>query len=213
MRFGPLAAARQGQFRPISLLRCRVCTRRRERHPRAPLYHARMASRRLPCLRAAVAACARRRRALAGAATAFAAAPALAPDPSWWAPNARLLKQSALPSPPGRRALRHGPGGLDTARARRGHGARRRSGRPLRRPARQHDARDAAARPSSTAQQVVLVSARAPVGSPLVHVTALGADGARARARRSAAVGELGHVRVQRGGPHAASPCGSCSIR
>jgi len=135
-----------------------------------------MASRRLPYLRAAVAACAAAG-ALAGAATAFAATPALAPDPSWWAPNARLLKQSALPSRPV--AARFGTGlvgwtllgpGAVTVRAGGpgGHYAALRDNTTLETP------------PLTVerGQQVVLVSARAPIGSPLVHVTALGADGA-----------------------------------
>jgi hypothetical protein len=143
---------------------------------RAPLYHVRMASRRLPYLRATIAACAATG-ALAGAATALAATPAVAPDPSWWAPNARLLKQTAEPSRPVAARFAAGlegwtllgPGAV-TVRAGGpgGHYAALRDNTTLETPPLTIE----------RGQQVVLISARAPVGSPLLHVTALGADGA-----------------------------------
>jgi hypothetical protein len=134
-----------------------------------------MASPRLPYLRAAAAACVAAG-ALAGSTVAFAATPAVVPDPSWWAPNARLLEQTALPSRPvaarfvsglaGWTLL--GPGAV-TVRAGGpgGHYAALRDNTTLETP------------PLTIlrAQQVVLISARAPVGSPLLHISALGADG------------------------------------
>jgi hypothetical protein len=134
-----------------------------------------MASPRLPSLREAAAAC------VAGgalvAAAAASAAPPVAPDPSWWAPNARLLKLSAAPSRPV--AARFGSGlvgwtllgpGAVTVKTGGpgGHYAALRDNTTLEIPA----------LAIGRAQQVVLITARAPVGSPLLHITALGADGA-----------------------------------
>jgi hypothetical protein len=134
-----------------------------------------MASRRLPSLRALVAsgvACG----ALVAPGSAPGAAPAGAPDPSWWASNARLLVQSAPPSRP--LAARFGAGlagwtllgpGAVAVRAGGpgGHYAALRDNTTLETPP----------LPIARAQQVVLITARAPAGSPLLHITALGADG------------------------------------
>ena len=135
-----------------------------------------MASRRLPYLRAVVATCAAGG-ALAAAGTAPGASPPAAPDPAWWAPNARLLVQSAAPSRPP--AARFGAGltgwtllgpGAVTVRAGGpgGHYAALRDNTTLETPPLE----------IAPAQQVVLISARAPVGSPLLHVAALAVDGA-----------------------------------
>ena len=135
-----------------------------------------MASRRLPYPRAVAAAC-MAAGALTTAGTAPGASPPSPPDPAWWAPNARLLVQSAAPSRP--LAARFGTGltgwtllgpGAVTVRTGGpgGHYAALRDNTTLETP-------PLAIGP---AQQVVLISARAPVGSPLVHVTALAVDGA-----------------------------------
>ena len=135
-----------------------------------------MASRRLRHARAAGSACVAAGL-LAGAVAAGAATPAVAPDPAWWAPNARLLVQSALPSRPV--AARFGAGltgwtllgpGAVTVRAGGpgGHYAALRDNTTLETPP----------LAIGRTQQVVLVSARAPVGAPLVHVTAVDAAGA-----------------------------------
>ena len=114
---------------------------------------------------------------LAAAAAAVAASPAIASDPSWWAPNARLLKQTALPSRPvaarfvsglvGWTLL--GPGAV-TLRAGGpgGHYAALRDNTTLETPP----------LAIGRTQQVVLISARAPVGSPLLHISAVTPDGA-----------------------------------
>ena len=171
----------------------------------ARVYHAGMASRRLPSLRAARRGSRRGLGALPAAAAALAGRRPPAPDPSWWAADARLLvaERSALAtaSP---HASAPGSAGWSTAGPGGRHRARRRPGRPLRGAPRQHHARDATAA-VARAQQVLLITARAPVGSPLLHVTALGADGVAHVARRPPPDGELGHVRVQRGGPRAGS--------
>jgi hypothetical protein len=135
-----------------------------------------MAFPRLPYLRAMAVACAAAG-ALAGAAAAPAATPAVVPDPAWWAPNARLLTQSAAPSrPPAARFASGltgwtllGPGAV-TVRAGGpgGHYAALRDNTTLETPP----------LAIGSAQQVVLVTARAPVGSPLLHISALTADGA-----------------------------------
>ena len=135
-----------------------------------------MAFRRLRHARAAISLCIVTGL-LPGAVAAGAATPALAPDPTWWAPNARLLVQGALPSRPV--AARFGTGltgwtllgpGAVSVRAGGpgGHYAALRDNTTLETP------------PLTIArtQQVVLISARAPVGAPLVHVTALDAAGA-----------------------------------
>jgi hypothetical protein len=135
-----------------------------------------MASRRLSCSRAVAVACVVSG-VLSAAGTAPGASPPSAPDPDWWAPNARLLVQSAAPSRP--LEARFGSGlagwtllgpGAVTLRAGGpgGHYAALRDNTTLETPPLAIAAR----------QQVLLISARAPIGSPLVHVTALGADGA-----------------------------------
>ncbi|MDX6628643.1 MAG: hypothetical protein QOH00_889 [Gaiellales bacterium] len=115
--------------------------------------------------------------ALGVVAAALAAPPVVVPDPSWWAPNARLLAQSAAPSRPVAARFTagltgwtlQGPGAV-TVRAGGpgGHYAALRDNTTLETP-------PLAIGP---AQQVVLITARAPVGSPLLHVTAIGADAA-----------------------------------
>ena len=135
-----------------------------------------MASRRLRHARAVISVCVAAGL-LAEAVAAGAATPAVAPDPAWWAPNARLLVQSALPSRPV--AARFGAGltgwtllgpGAVTVRAGGpgGHYAALRDNTTLETPP----------LTIGRTQQVVLISARAPVGAPLVHVTALDAAGA-----------------------------------
>jgi hypothetical protein len=115
--------------------------------------------------------------ALAAIPAAPAAVPAVAPDPAWWAPNARLLVQSAAPSRPVAARFAsgltgwtlEGPGAVSVrAGGPGGHYAALRDNTTLETP------------PFAIgqAQQVVLITARAPVGSPLLHITALGADGA-----------------------------------
>ena len=135
-----------------------------------------MASRRLPFLSAAVVACVVAGALPAGASARTAAAP-LAPDPSWWAPGARLLTLTAAPSrPPVARFasgslagwLLVGPGAV-TVRAGGpgGHYAALRDNTTLETPP----------LAVATGQQVLLITARAPVGAPLLHVTALLDDG------------------------------------
>ena len=134
-----------------------------------------MASRRLLFLGAAAVACA-----VAGAlpavVSARASAAPVAPDPAWWAPRARLLTLTAAPSrPPDARFASGlagwtllGPGGVSVrAGGPGGHYAALRDNTTLETP------------PLAVglAQQVVLITARAPVGSPLLHVTALSANG------------------------------------
>jgi hypothetical protein len=136
-----------------------------------------MASRRLPFLRAAVLACACAAvGALPAAASARAGAAPAAPDPSWWAPSARLLSVTAAPARPA--AARFvsgfsgwtltGPGAV-TVRVGGpgGHYAALRDNTTLETPALTVGA----------SQQVLLITARAPVGSPLIHVTAVLPDG------------------------------------
>ena len=122
-----------------------------------PLYHAGMASappddpaRRRRAVRRP-ARCSRRRPAPA------APPPVSRPIPRGGRRDARLLTADRARRASARGALRHGPRGLGAARPGRGHGARRRSRRPLRRAARQHDARDAAA-PIARSEQVLLVT-------------------------------------------------------
>jgi hypothetical protein len=135
-----------------------------------------MASRRLPHLRAATAALVAVVT-LAAAEAALAAPPVVAPDPPWWAPNARLLTLSAAASRP--LAARFGSGlagwtllgpGAVTVRAGGpgGHYAAVRDNTTLETPP----------LAIGRAQQVVLISARAPVGSPLLHISAVDPDGA-----------------------------------
>lgn len=136
---------------------------------RGPLYDARMAS---PRLCAAVAAL------LVPAVipAAQAAAPAGAPDPSWWAPNARLIALSAAPSRPVAARFAAGLTGWTLA----GPGAVSiRPGGPGGHYAALRDNTTLETPPLAIGkgQQVVLITARAPVGSPLLHVTAVAADG------------------------------------
>jgi hypothetical protein len=135
-----------------------------------------MASARLPYLRALAAACVAAG-VLGGFASALAATPAVTPDPSWWGPNARLLKVTALPSRP---VSARFIGGL-TGWTLLGPGAVTvRTGGPGGHYAALRDNTTLETPPLAIgrAQQVVLVSARAPVGSPLLHVSALDAAGA-----------------------------------
>jgi hypothetical protein len=134
-----------------------------------------MASRRLPFLCALVVACAVVSILPIAAAARSAAAPS-APDPSWWAPRARLLTVTAAPArpPAGRFAggltgwTLLGPGAVSVrAGGPGGHYAAVRDNTTLETPP----------LTVAAAQQVLLVTARAPVGSPLVHVSALLADG------------------------------------
>jgi hypothetical protein len=134
-----------------------------------------MAPRRLTFVRAAVALCAASALLPALAAAHSVAAPAT-PDPAWWAPRARLLTLTAAPERPAAARFADGlvgwgllgpgavtvhPGGPG------GHYAALRDNTTLETP------------PLAVgrSEQVVLVTARAPVGSPLMHVSALAADG------------------------------------
>jgi hypothetical protein len=134
-----------------------------------------MASRRLLFLGAAVVACAVAG-ALPAAASARASAAPVAPDPAWWAPRARLLTLTAAPSRPADARFASGlagwtllgPGGVSVRMGGPGgHYAALRDNTTLETPP----------LAIGLAQQVVLITARAPVGSPLLHVTALSADG------------------------------------
>ncbi len=134
-----------------------------------------MASRRLPLLAAAVVACTVAA-ALPVGAPARVGAASVAPDPSWWAPRARLLPLTAAPSrPPVARFAAGlagwsliGPGAV-TVRVGGpgGHYAAIRDNTTLETP------------PLAVGldQQVLLITARAPVGAPILHVTALLEDG------------------------------------
>ena len=206
-------ACRRGSFSahsaPAMRARARACCRvTRE----GALYHAGMASRRLPLA-------ARRRRGLrrGGALRARRAVPRRraarrAPDPAWWAARRAPAdaERGALAAAASRASPRVWPAGRcsgpapSTVRAGGpgGHYAALRDNTTLETP------------PLAVgrAQQVLLITARAPVGSPLLHVTALSAPTALAHvARRPAPVGELGHLRVQRGGSRPGRRCGSCS--
>ncbi len=134
-----------------------------------------MASRRLPFLGAACAVCA-----VAGAlpvgALARAGAPSAGPDPSWWAPRARLLTLTAAPSRPPVARFASGLAGWSLI----GPGAVTvRSGGPGGHYAAVRDNTTLETPPLAVGldQQVVLVTARAPVGAPILHVTALLEDG------------------------------------
>jgi hypothetical protein len=134
-----------------------------------------MASRRLPFVRA-VAAASLGLGVLSLAAASLAAAPPAPPDPAWWAPGARLLTLSATPSRP---AVARFSTGL-TGWALLGPGAVTvRAGGPGGHYAALRDNTTLETPPLAVGrtQQVLLITARAPVGSPLVHVTAIGADG------------------------------------
>jgi hypothetical protein len=139
------------------------------------LYDASMASRRLPSLGAAVVVCV-----VAGAlpvgASARADAAPVAPDPAWWAPGARLVAVTAAPSrPPVARFATGltgwslvGPGGVTVRTGGPGgHYAALRDNTTLETPP----------LPVAAGQQVLLITARAPIGSPLLHVTAVLDDG------------------------------------
>jgi hypothetical protein len=142
---------------------------------RRPLYDAAMASRRLPFLHAAVVACAVAA-ALPAGAPARPSAPPLAPDPAWWAPRARLLTLTAAPSRPAVARFSAGlagwtllgPGAVSVrAGGPGGHYAALRDNTTLQTPP----------LTISAAQQVLLITARAPTGAPLMHITAVLADG------------------------------------
>ena len=210
MRCAPPAVAWKAHFRPISFLSCQSVAGAAEGRARGPLYHVRMACRRLMSVRAAAAGCVAAA-CLAAAAAAVAATPAIASDPSWWAPNARLLKQTALPSRPvaarfvsglvGWTLL--GPGAV-TLRAGGpgGHYAALRDNTTLETPP----------LAIGRTQQVVLISARAPVGSPLLHISAVTPTAPRTCSAisgpRRAGTRSRSTPRVS-----AARRCGSCSIR
>ena len=133
-----------------------------------------MASRRLPSLHAVALACVLAC-VLPALAQARAAAPT-APDPAWWAPQARLLTLTATPSrPPGTRFASGlvgwgitGPGAVSVrAGGPGGHYVAVRDNTTLETPELTVEAN----------QQVLLISARATVGAPLLHVSARMADG------------------------------------
>jgi hypothetical protein len=134
-----------------------------------------MAPRRLTILRAAVALGALAALLPAAAGARSSVAPPAA-DPSWWAPRARLLTATAAATRPpaarfatgltgwallGSGAVTVRPGGPG------GHYAALRDNTTLETPP----------LAVSRSDQVLLVTARAPVGAPLVHVTAVAADG------------------------------------
>src|SRR5690349_15964352 len=130
-----------------------------------------MASRRLPHLRALGVACAAACSACV-VAPGLAATPPAAGDPAWWAPNARLLKQTTLPSRPVEARFAAGLSGWTLL----GPGAVGvRSGGPGGHYAALRDNTTLESPPLTIVpgQQVVLISARAPVGSPLLHVAAV----------------------------------------
>ena len=134
-----------------------------------------MAPRRLPSTHAVAAAAL-----VAAALPALAwgrgdAAPA-APDPSWWAPRARLLTLTAAPSRPAAARFASGLAGWSLV----GPGAVSvHAGGPGGRYAALRDNTTLETPPLTVgpAQQVVLITARAPVGSPLLHISALLPDG------------------------------------
>jgi hypothetical protein len=134
-----------------------------------------MAPRRLPFVCALAGICAAASLLPPAAPARGAAAPSAA-DPTWWAPQARLLTVPAAPSrPPAARFASGlagwtllGPGAVAVrAGGPGGHYAAVRDNTTLETP------------PLTVAagQQVLLISARAPVGSPLVHVGALFENG------------------------------------
>jgi len=134
-----------------------------------------MAPPRLTILRAAVALCAASSLLPALASARNSAAPA-APDPSWWAPGARLLALTTAPTHPAAARFAGGLAGWGLL----GPGAVTvRVGGPGGHYAALRDNTTLETPPLAVGrgEQVVLVTARAPVGSPLVHVTALTADG------------------------------------
>jgi hypothetical protein len=134
-----------------------------------------MASRRLPFPRAVALACAVVVALPAVVGVGADAAPT-APDPPWWAPRARLLTLTVAPTrPPAARFAAGlvgwtllGPGAVTV-----------RAGGPGGHYAALRDDTTLEAPPLTVApqQQVVLITARAPVGAPLLHVSALLPDG------------------------------------
>src|SRR4051794_2602997 len=135
-----------------------------------------MASRRLPLLRAAVLAGCAVAGALPAAASARTDAAPAAPDPSWWAPRARLLTVTVVPSRPAEARFAAGLAGWTLT----GPGAVTvRAGGPGGHYAALRDNTTLETPPLAVgaAQQVLLVTARAPVGSPLLHVSAVLPDG------------------------------------
>ena len=178
---------------------------------RRPLYDVRMASRRLPFLRAAVRGLRRRRRAAGGRRGARRRPAGGARSGLVGAARAPADADRGALAPAGR-ALRRRPGGLVAARSRRSDRARRAAlAATTRRCATTRRSRRRRSRSAATSR-CVLITARAPVGAPLLHVTALLADGTPRSLGDAAAEGELGHVRVQRGRPRRAAACASCSI-
>ncbi len=199
-----------GQYRSC---RCRLC--------RAPAQKLRrrggstmpaMAPRRLPFLRALAAVC-------AAACSAAVAAPGLAAQPRRGrrpvlvgaARSTADADRAAVAARPRRASPRVstgwtllGPGAVSVRS--------RRAGRPLRRRARQHDARDAAADDRCVRSRSCSIT-RARAGR-------LAAPARRGRHRRRRphvlgdlrAVRELGQLRVQRRTGSPARACGSCSI-
>ncbi len=108
-------------------------------------------------------------------ATSLAAAPPPAPDPAWWVPGARLLTLSAPPSRPAVARFSTGLAGWGLL----GPGAVTvRAGGPGGHYAALRDNTTLETPPLAVGrtQQVLLITARAPVGSPLVHVAAIGPD-------------------------------------
>jgi hypothetical protein len=143
---------------------------------RRRLYDAAMAVRRPTIPRAVVGACALAALLPAPASARTTAAPPAA-DPSWWAPRARLLTTTAAPTRPPAARFASGLAGWALL----GSGAVTvRAGGPGGHYAALRDNTTLETPPLTVAlsDQVLLVTARAPVGSPLVRVTAVGADGA-----------------------------------
>jgi hypothetical protein len=134
-----------------------------------------MAPPRLTILRAAVALGAASSL-LPALATAGSTAAPFAPDPSWWAPRARMLAPTTAPTRPAAARFAGGLAGWGLL----GPGAVAvRVGGPGGHYAALRDNTTLETPPLAIGrgEQVVLVTARAPVGSPLVHVTAVAADG------------------------------------
>jgi hypothetical protein len=137
-----------------------------------------MASRRLRfALAVVVAVACLAADALSAAPPSFAAAPPAVPDPAWWVPGARLLTLSAPPSRPAVARFSSGLAGWELL----GPGAVSvRAGGPGGHYAALRDNTTLETPPLAVggSEQVMLITARAPIGSPLLHVTALTADGA-----------------------------------
>jgi hypothetical protein len=134
-----------------------------------------MAPRRPTILRAAAAVCAVPALLVAPAGAQGTAAPS-AQDPAWWAPHARLLTATTPPTRPP--AARFATGLTGWALI--GSGAVTvRDGGPGGHYAALRDNTTLETPPLLVARsdQILLVTARAPIGSPRVHVTAVAADG------------------------------------